>query len=275
MRETVAVIGAGAVGRTLGRLLERAGYPLGGVVCRSEGRAREAAGFIGGGRPSVDAEAAAREAGIVLLCVPDEAIEPMARRLRTGALVIHTSGLLPASVLAPCGGRVGAIHPLRSFADPAASARAFAGTFCFYEGEEPRTLERLVRDCGGRPVAVRADRKPLYHAGAVFASNYAVVIFEAALRLLEEAGVDRALATEPLAALMEGTLANLRAAGPAGALTGPIARGEALPVETHLRSITDPQLAALYKALGRMTLEVAQARGLDPAAVERIREALS
>lgn len=275
MRETVAVIGGGAVGRTLGRLLQRAGYPIGGVVCRSEASAREAAGFIGGGRPTTGAEAAAREAQIVLLCVPDEAIEPTARRLKTRALVIHASGLLPASVLGPCGGRVGAIHPLRSFADPAVAAGSFPGTFCFYEGDEPQTLERLVRDCGGRPVPLRGDRKPLYHAGAVFASNYAVAIFEAALRLLEEAGVPRDQAIEPLAALMEGTVANLKRTGPARALTGPIARGEAGPVETHVRAIADPHLAALYKALGRMTLEVAEARELDPAAVERIRRALS
>jgi predicted short-subunit dehydrogenase-like oxidoreductase (DUF2520 family) len=275
MGETVALIGAGAVGRAVGRLLARAGYPIGPVVCRSEARAREAVAFIGAGTPSTDPDGAAGRAALVLLGLPDEAIEPMARRLRTAARVVHFSGTLPASLLAPCGGPVGAIHPLRSFADPAAAAADFAGTYCFIEGEEPAVLERIVRDLAGRPVRVEAGRKALYHAGAVFASNYVVALFELAVRLLEAAGVPRAEAAAPLAGLLEGTAANLRRVGLPGALTGPIARGEAATLRAHLAVLEDPELAALYRSLGRVTLEVARARGLAPEAAERIERLLA
>ena len=153
----VALIGGGAVGRTLGRLLARAGHRIGAVVCRSEARAREAVDFIGAGTPRtnpvVDDE-------IILLAVPDDAIAPAAARLKTRGHVVHLCGNLPAEILRPSGGVVGAIHPLRSFADPAAAAEAFAGTFCFYEGDDPPALAALIESIGGRPAPVSAGATP-------------------------------------------------------------------------------------------------------------------
>jgi predicted short-subunit dehydrogenase-like oxidoreductase (DUF2520 family) len=273
MGRSVAVVGGGCVGRTFGRLLRRAGYAVGPVVCRSAARAREAVAFIGAGEPCTQPAAAARGADWVLLSVPDDAIEPLARTLRTDARVVHFCGTLPSSVLAPTGGRVGAIHPLRSFADPAVAAEAFPGTFCLWEGEEPEALERLVRECGGRPIRVRSDGKPFTHAGAVFASNYVVAMVETAVGLFERAGVSRSEALEPLLGLLGGTLENLRRVGLPQALTGPIARGEVGTVRAHLAAMEAAGLADLYRTLGRAALEVARARGLSGAAqaeLERI-----
>lgn len=250
----IAVVGAGAVGRTLGRLLARAGHEIGPVVCRTDARAREAVAFIGSGSPRTDP---AVDAEIVLLAVPDDAIAATAARLHTRGHVIHLCGNLPAEIVRPSGGVAGAIHPLRSFADPAAAVEAFAGTFCFYEGDDPAALRALIESIGGRAVAVSAEAKPLYHAGAVFASNYVVALFDMALRLFAEAGVPRETAQEALAGLTLGTAENLRRVGVPAALTGPIARGEVGTVRAHLARL-DPESAALYRALGRATLAVAR-----------------
>lgn len=258
----VAVVGAGRVGRTLGLLARRAGRVIGPVVSRSLARAEEACAFIGGGEPGTEL----RGAELTLLCVPDGAIEETAARLRVpeGAVVAHTCGSYGADALRPLR-PAGALHPLRSFADPARAAEGFAGTFCAVDGdpEAVAVLEAFARALGGRPFAVRTERKALYHAGAVFGSNYVVAALAAARRLLEAAGVAREVATEALASLAEGAVLNVKAAGIEGALTGPIERGDAETVRRHAAALSahTPELSAAYAELGRLTAELALAKG--------------
>ncbi len=269
-------MGAGRVGRTLGRLARRAGFPIGPVSCRTRARAEEACAFIGAGEP-VDEP---RGADLTLLCVPDAEIAGAAARLRApaGAVVAHTCAARGADLLRPWR-PAGALHPLRSFADPELAAERFAGTACAVDGdpEAVTVLDAFVRAVGGMPLRVRTDRKALYHAGAVFASNYVVAALEAALRLLADAGVPREQGLRALLPLAEGTLENVKAAGIPAALTGPIERGDVETVKAHAESLEArmPGLSALYGALGRLTIEVAAAKGsLDREGAARVAAAL-
>lgn len=256
----LSIIGAGRTGRTLGLLARRAGYRIGPVVCRTMGRAREAAAFIGGGRPGTEPAGA----GLTLIAVPDAAIPAVVKALRMprGGVAAHTCGSLGAGALRPLR-PAGAIHPLRSFADPATAAEGFAGTACAIDGDPAalRALEAFARAIGGRPLRVKTERKALYHAGAVFASNYVVAVLEAALRLLQAAGVPRARATPVLAKLAEGTLENVKAVGIPAALTGPVERGDVETVRRHARAVAGTGLRAAHEALGLLAVEIAAAKG--------------
>jgi predicted short-subunit dehydrogenase-like oxidoreductase (DUF2520 family) len=272
----VAIIGAGRAGRALGRLARQAGYALGPVVCRTAEHAREAASFIGAGRPTTALEGAA----LTLLAVPDREIRPVAGRLRLppGAVLAHTCAAFGAEALRPHQ-PAGAIHPLRSFGDPARAVEAFPGTACAVDGdpEAVDVLEAFVRAIGGAPLRVRSDQKPLYHAGAVFASNYLLSILEAGLRLFEQAGVPRAEALGALVSLSEGTLANARAVGIPGALTGPVERGDEETVRRHAQALREraPELSAAYADLARLATEIALEKGsIDPLRADRLRAAL-
>jgi len=281
----VGIVGAGHTGRALGRLLAQAGWSVEGVACRSEGRAREAVAFIGTGRPTADAAAASRGADVVLVTVPDAAIEATAERLEpeAGATVAHACGALPADALAAVrrrGAHAGAVHPLRSFADPELAARRFAGTFCAVDGDAPavESLTRLVAAIGGTPLPVAPGGKALYHAGAVFASNYVVASLEAALRLFAAAGIPRDRALAPLVALARGTVENVEAVGLPAALTGPVERGDAETVRRHVAALREraPGLSEAYAALARLACEVALAKGtIDAAAAGRITSELA
>lgn len=261
-RMSVAIIGAGKAGRALGRLARRAGYSIGPVVCRTRASAEAAVAFIGAGTPGTVPEGAA----LTLLAVPDEAIADVAASLRLPprAVVAHTCGTHGASVLRPRR-PAGALHPLRSFADPARAVAAFRGTFCAVDGDAGavRVLDAFVRRIGGRPLRVRSDRKALYHAGAVFASNYVVAVLDAALRLFEKAGVARAEAVEALAGLAAGSVDNVRAVGLPQALTGPVERGDAATVERHVEALKRHAagLSDLYARLGRAAIGLARAKG--------------
>jgi predicted short-subunit dehydrogenase-like oxidoreductase (DUF2520 family) len=272
----LAIIGAGKTGRTLGRLARRVGYEIGPVVCRTRAHAEEAAAFIGGGRPGTEPVGAA----LTILAVPDGEIASVARSLRAPrrAVVAHTCATFGADVLRPHR-PAGAIHPLRSFADPARAAEQFAGAACAIDGdrEAVEVLEEFARAIGGVPLRVRTDRKALYHAGAVFASNYLVAALEAALRLFEAAGVPRKEALPALGSLAEGTLANVRAVGIPAALTGPIERGDAETVKRHIEALAAeaPGLAGAYAALARLAIEVALEKGtIDRRAAGRLNAAL-
>jgi predicted short-subunit dehydrogenase-like oxidoreductase (DUF2520 family) len=280
MKSPVSIVGAGRTGRALGRVIHRAGIPVGAVTCRTLERAREAAAFIGAGTPA--AGRPGRCSGVVLVCVPDGAVADVAAGLDVapGTVVAHVAGALGSEAASGArGGEPGSLHPLRSFADPERAAAAFAGTACAVEGTPAaaEVLIELVLKMGGAPLQVASGGKPLYHAGAVFASNYLVALFHAAERLFEAAGISREAGRPALARLAEGTLDNVKAAGPEAALTGPVERGDARTVERHLEAIrrARPELAAPYAELARLTLELARARGsINGEAAERVAAAL-
>lgn len=217
---------------------------------------------------------------VVLLAVPDDALTAVARDLaETGKIgarhtVLHLSGLLDRSVLAPLsstGPALGSMHPLQSLSDPLQAPQRLKGAFVTLEGDERavKVAGALVRTIGMQPLTVPSDKKALYHAAAVFASNYLVVVASVAERLLVEAGFDRQEARRALGPLLAGTVANVRDAG-AAALTGPVKRGDADTVRRHLEVLPE-DLRAPYRALARAALALAE---LPPDRRARVEEAL-
>jgi predicted short-subunit dehydrogenase-like oxidoreductase (DUF2520 family) len=271
----LSIIGAGRTGRTLGRLARRAGYSIGPVVCRTASHAREAAAFIGAGRPGTEL----RGSALTIVAVPDSEIPAIARSLRVprGAVVAHTCAALGAEALGPLQ-HAGAFHPLRSFGDPARAAAGFEGTACAIDGDARavRVLGAFARAIGGRPLRVRPGRKALYHAGAVFASNYLIAALDAAIRLLGRAGIPKATAAAALSRLAAGTLENVQAVGIPAALTGPIERGDLDTVRLHVAALAKvPGLLGPYQAMGGLAVGVARAKGsLDRRAASRMSLAL-
>ena len=102
-----------------------------------------------------------------------------------------------------------------------------------------------------------AESKARYHTALVLASNGRMALDAAAVRLLAEAGLDETEALDLLRPLIARTEENLRAATPAHALTGPVARGDARTVRSQLAALADlPRLLALYRALGTFLLDL-------------------
>jgi predicted short-subunit dehydrogenase-like oxidoreductase (DUF2520 family) len=145
-----------------------------------------------------------------------------------------------------------------------------------------RRLASLARALGARPRRVSASQRALYHAAAVFASNYVVVQLGTAVKLLQLAGWGEKEATAGLLPLTEGVLANVRKRGPVRALTGPVRRGDVNTVERHLAALAAARppasgeaLVEQYRMLGLIALELAVEAGLEPAAAERMQRALT
>jgi predicted short-subunit dehydrogenase-like oxidoreductase (DUF2520 family) len=218
--------------------------------------------------------------GIVFLAVPDAAVGDVAARIAASdpapaVSFVHLSGALTLDVLAPLRGHaVGSFHPLQSFPFPR-EPEAFRGITIAVDASTPalvRKLRRLARDLGARPRKVAAAERVLYHAAAVFASNLVLATFSEGVRQLMRIGWSEADATRALVPLLEGVVANIRRRGVHKSLTGPIRRGDAETVRRHLEALDRPDL---YRILGSIALEIAREAGLDPAAAERVRRALT
>jgi predicted short-subunit dehydrogenase-like oxidoreductase (DUF2520 family) len=138
-----------------------------------------------------------------------------------------------------------------------------------------RRLAGLARALGAKPSHVDDSQRAVYHAAAVFASNYIDVMLAKAVELLREAGWSEREALEGVVPLAEGVLTSVRARGPVAALTGPVRRGDVNTVERHLAALRGAPVAHLYRMLGMSALEIAVEAGLEPAAAERMHRALT
>src|SRR6266540_3786764 len=183
----VAVIGAGRVGTALAVRLLDAGHRIVAVSGRG-GIVDRAARYLSG-VPIRPPPIAARGTEVVIIGTPDDLIEPTA------------SSLADESAL---GEGQTAIHLSGATSLGALSA---------------------PRDAGGRSFRLADEAKPIYHAAAVFASNYLVAITALAEELFRDAGIPEP--AELFLPLQRATLDNVAAIGPAAALTGPAVRGDA------------------------------------------------
>ncbi len=266
----VSVVGSGRLGASLARALAAAGYRVAALAGRGPGRAEALARAIPGAR-ALAAPAAAREGDLVLLCVPDDAVEGLAAELpwRRGQAAVHCSGALGLSALGAAsrrGAARGCLHPLQAFPDPAGSPERWRGIVAGVEAAEEEgtalgaLLEALAADLGAsRTLRLEGVDRACYHAAAVLASNDVVALAAASARAWALAGLPAAEAPRALAPLLAGAASAVAAlpegAALGGALTGPVARGDLATVSRHLEALSrEPALRELYAALGRELL---------------------
>lgn len=250
----LGIVGPGRAGIGLGLALVGAGHDV-----KLHGRRRKHVPpplvLSVGARPPWLADVA-----VVLLAVRDDDIRAAAEGL-TGItdrhVVLHLSGMLDHTVLASLretGAALGSLHPLQAIADPARTPERLQGALAVIEGDARavETGRALATDLGMVPVPLQGGDKVRYHAGAVIASNYLVVLEAYAERVFAGAGLPADAARDGLTALMRGTLDNVAAQGGA-ALTGPIARGDVETVRRHLDTLSGDE-RLLYHALARAAL---------------------
>ncbi len=233
------------MGQTLAALLHQRGQvQMQDLHSRSFSSAEQAAKFVGAGQPVANL-ADMRSADVWLLSVTDAQVGVAAQALAeaqgaklAGAIVFHNSGFLSTAVLQPLqalGCHVASAHPVLNFASPETGVRQFAGTPCGLEGDAQALawLHTALTAIGGRCFEIASADKPLYHAAAVFSSNFTVVLQGIAQDAWHSAGVPPELMRPLTEALLKSTVDNVLAMGPAQALTGPAARGDTAVVQAQ------------------------------------------
>lgn len=269
---SLAIVGAGRAGSALAIAAHEAGYRVSAVASRRGEVARRLAETVGARAVGTPLGAVA-SADLTLLAVPDSAIVSVAASIAASGRSLGRRGIVhlgarfgPGVIgsLRGVGAEVGVLHPLQALAGPA-SASLLAGASFRVDatGMLRAWLLGLVAALGAHPLEIDPAQAPLYHAAAVLAGNAPLALLAEATRLLEAAGVDRGQAHEALAALLEGAARNARRTGPAGALTGPVARGDSDAITAHLEALAPyPEARDLYLHLTR-AMESLAASGAD------------
>ena len=265
---SIAFIGAGRLGGTLALALSRAELPVVAVASRRAESAERLAAALNGCR-AVDV-VQATQADLVFLTVPDDEIGPLAQRLpwRAGQRVVHCSGATDVAVLEPaarCGALIGGFHPLQIFSDPQRALELLAASSVAIEG--PPALEAELRELAQRlrmrPLALPAGARALYHGGASFAASVLLSLLKEAVDVWSSFGIGEQEALQALLPLARGTLDAAAVKGLAGAVAGPVSRGDAGVIERHLSALEHlgPEHLAFYREMTRRQLQLVREAG--------------
>jgi predicted short-subunit dehydrogenase-like oxidoreductase (DUF2520 family) len=271
----VFVIGAGRAGRALAHAMRVAGVDVVGLHGR-----REAEGITWGEWP-----ASLGDASVVLVTVRDPELDGVLRELLLApvaaeAVVLHASGSAepPAlDLLRTRGHAGGTFHPLLPLTDPTRATKQLEGAWIGIDGDErARAVSRdLAGRIGARVLEIPPGEKARYHAAAVIASNFPVVLLAMATRLLTTAGIDERSARGALRTLLSAAAENLAVMEPAKALTGPIARADVATVRGHLAALAnEPEILELYRGLSREAIALAAEQGADAGRLVELRRTL-
>lgn len=277
-RPTVAVVGCGRAGGSIAAALKRAGYEVTAAWSKTRGGRQRTQRLLNVPVLPTIADVAA-SGDVVFVSVPDDAItdvaDEVAAGIRAGKVAVHTSGRVTVEALSAvvkADARAASLHPLQTLPDASRGADALegAGVAITCDPRDRPLLVRLARAWGGRPFTLSDEDKTLYHAAAVFASNFVATSVWSALRIFERLGIPNA--RQLLAPLTQSAVENITTMPPEKAMTGPVVRGDTETVHEHIQALAhaDPtggRITDSYKALVRLTAALARA---DLAAFEKV-----
>ncbi|MHB8304063.1 MAG: Rossmann-like and DUF2520 domain-containing protein [Acidobacteriaceae bacterium] len=284
----VTLIGFGYWGSALALALRRAGIALQEVVVRpSTFRSMPSTDrkFVSAlGAKLTTLQRSNLDADILWICTPDATIAKVAAEVAAHIaelsarkrLVFHSSGALPSGELAALqaiGASAASVHPLMTFPGPTRGQRSaladrisvvghtatspLAGVPFAIEGDAPacRVARQLVRKLQGLPFPLEARNKPIYHAFGTLASPLLISLLTAARDAAMATDYTEEQARRLLRPIVEQTVANFFANGPAKSFSGPFARGDAATISRHLKALRHhADLLNTYRQLGLYAL---------------------
>lgn len=219
----IAIVGMGRVGTHLSRALGAAGHRV------TEIRTHEA----------VEAARCAAGKDLVLLCVQDERLPELNRRLRLPAgrtAVAHVSGATPLQAIADIAPHHGVFYCLQTFS-PGDEIDYSRMPVCVEAADEPTALllETVARSVSRNVRRIDSRQRLGLHLAAVFASNYSNLMYTAAEQVLQACGLELSL----LQPIIEQTAAKLRRLPPLQAQTGPALRHDEGTLALHRHLLKD------------------------------------
>lgn len=282
--QQLGIIGAGRVGQALA--LGLAGHSVEPPLMW--GRSLEklgAASAATGSEVAVSIHRIAVDCDVIAIAVSDDAIaaiiDEMAPMLTPASapFIFHVSGRSGAAILEPLrahGALTAAIHPAMTFTGDLARevARMAEARFAITGSSDAATdqARRFVAMLGGTAVEIEETQRTLYHAALCHVSNHLVTLLAGASNALTRAGVAEPEAL--IAPLVRAALENSADRG-FDALSGPLLRGDAQTVASHISALAAdfPALLPAYRAMALATIHELERAGA-PVDLAALRNAL-
>ncbi|WP_105613970.1 Rossmann-like and DUF2520 domain-containing protein [Vallitalea okinawensis] len=283
----IGFIGAGQVGKTLGRYFAKHGVQITGYYSRSYESASKGAELTKS-QAFKELRDLITTSQLIMMTMPDDRIGDMAVHLGKlnldwkSKIVCHTSGVHSSALLEPLfqqGVTVASLHPMLSFADEDYALKVLGQTPLTLEGKgtQMNELKKILQVVHLKVRELKTEQKSLYHAAACIVSNYLVTLMDIGIECLVKAGFEQHSAIELIEPLATGTLHNFLEKGSEAALTGPIARGDVGTIRTHLQAISkeNKHIEEIYRLLGESTLSIVRKQNqLDEYTLDGLKEVL-
>jgi predicted short-subunit dehydrogenase-like oxidoreductase (DUF2520 family) len=255
-------------------LLQRSGVTISAVAGRDATAAERTSQFIGHANVAAIADVP-KTCSHAIVAVSDDAIQSVMEQLSGCQIALHTRGALgPLNVTGIQA--TGVLHPLQTVSSASSGVDDLPHCTFAYGGDNAAETwaQSLIRAIGARSLHLSASSWISYHAAAVFASNYQAALMDSALELMKIAGIDAVDALAALRPLVDTAVANIFSQSPAGALTGPIRRGDIETLRKHITILDQASLPTkhLYAAAGLQTLSMAQRNGAGVNGIQEILE---
>lgn len=207
-----------------------------------------------------------RTCNVVIVSVPDKHLKNIAQRVmrvrfnHDTVLLIHTSGMYGVTVWNQQTKKdkktvflTAAMHPLQTFAKRMDTSPELFKTYFAIDGK-PRSIrlvKQLVKLLGGNAILIPDEKRVIYHASAVMASNFLVALSHASTELLRIASLKSLELEKIILPIQRQTLSNIDKYGTLAALTGPAMRGDQQTIRHHKKLLKQYSMDVfkIYNAL--------------------------
>ena len=251
----VSIIGSGNVAWHLCQAFEAAGIEVAEIAARSKKKAENIVGYLYDVHIKTDYDFSESRSSIFIIAVSDGAIAEVADALilPSDALVVHTSGATPMSVLEivqmrNIGANYGVLYPIMTFS--ANKKIHFKKvTFCLETSHERSLdlLKKLVLKLSANPIELNSTHRATLHLSAVFACNFVNHLWALSKEILEEEDMSLSLISPLIAETYKKAM---EAEHPAEVQTGPAIRRDTKTLNRHVELIKeDEDLTRVYKVL--------------------------
>ncbi len=246
----IAIVGAGNVAWHLAKALQKAGHSITAVYSRTQEQTEELAGQLENTKAILTPDFRELHVDVVLLAVPDAALEEVAEQLQVkqGTIVAHTSGSQPMQKLQSIkGAATGVFYPLQTFSKNAPVD--INQVPILIEADSRETIDKLkllAQSISLQVEEVTSEKRKSIHLAAVFACNFTNHLLGISYTLLEQAD----LPTNLLQPLIRETINKASNYNPFTVQTGPAVRHDQNVIEEHMQLLsTHPQFKQLYQLL--------------------------
>jgi predicted short-subunit dehydrogenase-like oxidoreductase (DUF2520 family) len=250
---TITFIGAGNLATRLGLALKNKGYKFLQVYSRTI----ESAGFLAEKldcEPVNTAESISGKADLYICALKDDILaEVLGKAGLKNRMLVHTSGSLTMSVLAPFSDNYGVLYPLQTFSKD--REVDFKNIPVFIEASGSEVLEiikKLSSELSDKVVELDSEKRKSLHVSAVFACNFVNYLYTVSGDILEKNDLD----FRYLIPLIDETAKKLHEMSPVSAQTGPAKRYDNKIIEQHISMLSySPEIANLYEAMSKLIFE--------------------
>lgn len=282
VKSKIAIAGTGPVARAFAKLLIGIGQPPAYILSRDRGTANTVAHDLGNKVEGATYSVLPPDVSHLLLAVPDVAVHSVAAHFEEMPgleVAVHTAGGLSLEALhnlANQGTSTAVLHPLQTLPKQVFVPLTGAPFAVWGSGPAAAWSEQLVAKANGQLLRMAPEHQALYHAAAVMASNQLLALLDSSEYLFECAGIAREQARRALHPLVTTTIEGSLRAGPESALTGPVARGDAGTVHSHLLALAEApaEIRNLYVSASHRLVTMAKRKGLSPEKLAQVEAAL-